>query len=301
MLVGLDFFEDDLFTGKIYHFDYKRVEVYKGVIDHIYIDENINIPKSVEKPEEWMFTTVLNAKLNENLEGGSIEAGNKTIEKILFQRRKSDQLEWESITEIEYTRRDRVLYEAIDKFVANKEIYQYSIIPIASSILGNRVESKEVEANFEGLFISDNDSNYHLLYNLEYDAIENNISNATFAPQNAKYPIIVHSNLDYSSLGFTALFTSTESTKRENNEIDIRAEKLGRENFMNFLKNGKPKVYRNSSGILKLVSTIGNPVETPHDEISGLSNVSASFVEIGDMNGETLRANGLQISLTDVY
>ena len=240
-------------------------------------------------------------KLNENLEGGSIEAGNEIIEKILFQRRKSDQLEWESITEIEYTRRDRVLYEAIDKFVANKEIYQYSIIPIASSILGNRVESKEVEANFEGLFISDNDSNYHLMYNLEYDAIENNISNATFTPQNAKYPIIVHSNLDYSSLGFTALFASTESTRRDNNEVDIRAENLGRENFMNFLKNGKPKVYRNSSGILKLVSTINNPAETPHNEISGLSNVSASFVEIGDMSGETLRANGLQISLTDVY
>ena len=55
MLIGIDCFEENLFTGKIYHFDYKKVEVYKGVIDHIYIDENINIPESIEKQAERKF------------------------------------------------------------------------------------------------------------------------------------------------------------------------------------------------------------------------------------------------------
>ena len=304
MIIGFNAFgeENNLsFNNRLCHTNYSKLEISGGVIDQIYVDENIMIPYSTDKNKSWQYNTVLNARFKNSLEGGSVEADNIQIEKIRFQRRQWDELEWQDVAEIEYNPNEKILYEAIDKYVANDFVYQYSIIPITSTIMGNRVVSDEITAKFEGVFISDKDSNYELLYDIELSDIESNTSNAIFEPMNAQYPIVVHSNLDYSTFDITSTFISAETLKSGGNNINIRMERLGKDRLLKFMKNGKPKIYRDHHGNLKLVSVVGKPSETPYNEIGGIAKLSFSLVEIGDTDSETLRANNLLEGLAGVF
>ena len=304
MIIGFNAFgeENNLsFDNRLCHVSYDKLEITKGVIDQIYVDEDITIPYSIEKPTDWRYLTVLNARFKNSLEGGSVEADNIQIEKIRFQRRQWDELEWQDVAEIEYNPNEKILYEAIDKYIANDFIYQYSIIPITSTIMGNRVVSDEITAKFEGVFISDKSANYELLYDIELSDIESNTSNAIFEPMNARYPIVVHFNLDYSTFDITSTFISAETSKSSGNDINIRMERLGKDRLLKFMKNGKPKVYRDHHGNLKLVSVTGKPKETPYNEIGGIAKLSFSLVEIGGMDSETLKANNLLEGLAGVF
>lgn len=304
MIIGFNAFGEEnnlVFDDRLCHTNYNKLEISGGMIDQIYIDENITIPYSTDKNKSWQFNTVILAKFQNNLEGGSVEADNIQIEKIRFQKRKWDALEWQDVAEIEYNPNDKLLYEAIDKYIANDFIYQYSIIPMTSTILGNRIISDEITAKFEGVFISDKDSNYELLYDVDLSDIESNIANAIFEPLNAKYPIVVHSNLDYETFDITSTFLSTETANTSGSEINIRMERLGKDRLLQFMKNGKPKVYRDHHGRLKLVSVVGKPREIPHNNVGGIAKLSFSLVEIGNMDSETLKANNMFVGLSGVF
>lgn len=304
MLVGINFFNEEnnvVFNNPLYHPNYNKLEIYDGVINQVYIDEDITIPYSSVKPVEWRYLTALNFKADGSLEGGSISANNVQIEKIRFQKREWDELEWHDVAEIEYKPDEKMFYEVIDKYVANDFIYQYSIIPMTATILGSRIVSSEITAKFEGAFISDKNSNYSLLYDFELSDIENNVSNALFEPRNAQYPIVVSSNLDYSSFDITATFVSAETVNKADGTANIRMERLGKNQLLTFMKNGKPKVYRDHHGNLKLVSVVGKPKESPYNNIGGISKLSFSLVEIGSMDSETLSANDLLEGITGVF
>ena len=304
MLIGFNAFgevDNLIFDNRLCHMSYNKLEISKGMIDQIYVDEDISIPYSTEKPLEWRYLTVLNARLKNSLEGGSVEANDNQIERIRFQKRKWDELEWQDVAEIDYKSSDKILYEAIDKYIANDFIYQYSILPITSTIMGNRVVSDEIKAEFEGVFISDKDSNYQMLYNVDLSDIENITSSAIFETKGSKYPIVVYSNLDYDSFEVSATFLSAETYKSNEKTIDIRMERLGKDRLLRFMKNGRPKIYRDHNGNLKLVSVVGSPKESPHNTIGGISRLSFALVEIGDMNSDTLRNNNLLEGLTEVF
>lgn len=303
MIIGFNALgeEDNLvFSNKLCHMNYNKVEITGGMIDQLYIDENILIPYSTEKDINWKFTTSILARFKENLEGGSVEADNIQIEKIRFQKRRWDELEWHDVAEIEYQQDKKILYEAIDKYVANDFVYQYSIIPITSTILGNRVTSDEITVKFDGIFISDKDSNYGLIYDIELSDIEHELSNALFKPISGKFPITVQPETDYELFNITSTFISVETAKTGGSEIDIRMERLGKDRLLKFMKNGKPKVYRDYNGRLKLVSVTGNPKEIPMIK-GGIAKLSFSLVEIGEMDSETLRANNMLQGLVEVF
>ena len=304
MIIGFNAFGEEnnlAFDNRLCHTDYNKLEITDGMIDHIYIDEDITIPYTIEKPTNWRYQSVILARFQNNLEGGSVEADNIQIEKIRFQKRQWDELEWQDVAEIDYIPNEKLLYEAIDKYVANDFVYQYSIIPMTSTILGNRIVSDEIIAKFEGVFVSDKDSNYELLYDVELSDIENNVANAVFEPKNARYPIVVHGNLDYASFDVTATFISAETMKDNSGRANIRMERLGKDRLLKFMKNGKPKIYRDHHGNLKLVSVVGNPKETPYNNVGGIAKLSFSLVEIGDMDSETLKANNLLTGLSGVF
>lgn len=302
MLIGVNAFGESnnlVFNIPLYQPNYNKLEIYDGKIDQIYADESIAIPYSIDKPEGWEYSTVLNFKANGDLEGGSIGAGNIPIEKIRFQKRRWDELEWQDVADVEYNTNEKMFYEIIDKYIANDMVYQYSVLPVAGPILGNRIISEEVIAKFEGTFISDKDLNYELIYDVQISDILNNTSNALFEPKSAKYPIIVHSNLDYDSFDITATFVSTETFN--NGNVNIRMERLGKDKLLSFMKNGKPKIYRDKHGNLKLVSVIGKPIESPYNNIEGISKLSFSLVEIGDIDNNTLSANNLLQGMSEVF
>ena len=118
MIIGFNSFNEDnslVFDDRLCHTSYNRLEITNGVFDHIYIDEDIEIPYTIEKPFGWRYSTSLLARFQNSLEAGSVEAEDVQIEKIRFQKRRWDELEWQDVAEIEITPDERLLYEAIDK------------------------------------------------------------------------------------------------------------------------------------------------------------------------------------------
>src|SRR5699024_459736 len=126
----------------------------------------------------------------------------------------------------------------------------------------------------------DKDSNYKLLYDIELSEFESHVANAVFEPRNSKYPIVVHSNLDYATFDVTATFITAESIKNldNGNSFNIRMERLGKDKLMKFMKNSKPKIYRDEHGNIKLVSVVGVPREMPILNHPGLSKMSFSLI-----------------------
>mgnify|MGYP000889803743 CR=1 FL=1 len=304
MILGYSMFhgKDNLvYKTNVYHPSYNKLELKNMTVDELYIDEDIAIPFTIDKPNGWNYRTVIDSKFNNSLEGGSVQANNFQIERVRFQRRLTDEVEWQDVGEIEYNPDEKLLYEVIDKNIQNDFEYQYSILPITATVLGNRVVSDEIVSEFEGIFLSDKDNNYRLFYNIEPDSMQHNISTAILETLNSQYPIIVDGNLDYRSGGIKALFVSTETASRNDGKVTIRAEKVGRDRLMKFLKNRKPKVLRQPNGETLLVRIVGKPQEEYLSNITGIAYVNFQFVEIGSMDSETLKTNDILIGLEEEF
>lgn len=212
-------------------------------------------------------------------------------EKVKIQRKINGDWEWENIVELPYT---QGVVEYLDKYVANGEEYVYSILPIVDGFEGEREVAEVVMASFDGVFISDMSSNYSLLYNLEQGEIDNNIASEVFTPLSSQYPVVVSSGLDYETFNVTALFVKPETVERGLDIVNVQEEKKARDGLMRFLKNGRPKVYRDVHGELKMVSVTGNVREAPHKNRAGLSTITINLTEIGDMESENLISNNLR-------
>lgn len=293
--------KDAVYKTTIPHNDYSRVELSNSVLDRLFIDEDITIPVDTNAPDGWGYRTVMHANFDKNIEGGSVQANNYSIDKIIFQRREVDEVDWQDIGAVEYNPNEQLLYEVIDKNIQNDFTYQYALQPVTSTVVGNRVVSDEVTADFEGVFLSDKDSNYKLLYNIELDSISHNVANSIITPLNSKYPIVVDGGLDYRSGGLQSLFVTANTLDGDKQQVDIKAEKLSRDRLLRFLKNQKPKILRQSDGETMLIRVTNVPETTHVKGSKGLATVSFNYVEIGDMNEETLRANDMLIDLEDEY
>lgn len=212
-------------------------------------------------------------------------------EKIRVQRRIDSDWEWEEVVELPYT---QGVVEYLDKYVANGEDYIYSVLPIVSGVEGVRELSQVYRAAFDGVFISDMNSNYSLLYNLEQGEIDNNMASGTFTPLSSKFPVVVSSGLDYGVFSVTALFVRPETVEQGLDTVNVQEEKKARDGLMRFLKNGRPKVYRDVHGELMVVAVTGNIREAPHRNRAGLSTVTVNLTEIGKVDNETLVSNNLR-------
>mgnify|MGYP001152849902 CR=1 FL=1 len=297
MFIGYDFlnlsngavFEDQIpITG------ITKIELFQGLIDDIYIDEDIAYPVTITKPSTWQYSTVLHAEFNETMEAGSVAAGGYTIDKIKLQKRQWNELEWSEVGELIYNPDDKLLYELYDTNVANDFVYQYSLIPMAAGVIGNRVTSTEITADFEGVFISDKDNNYHLLYDATVGDMAHFTPSAKLEPLGSKYPIVIYSNTDYTEWDVEATFISAHTiAEQQNRQVNIRMEQADRQQLLAFLKNKKPKIYRDIHGNLKLVTVINNPVESFKPEAEGIATLSLTLVEIGATDDETLKRYNL--------
>ena len=300
ILLGIDLFNSSCFQTTVAFPSFYRAELSNSVVDEIYIDEDTTITDSVIKPIAWGFKTILDAPFtDDSLEGGSLNAGGLTIDHILFQKRKSDELYWSDVSQITFDGTS-IFYETIDKYVANDFDYEYSLIPLVNTVQGNRIVSPTITVDFNGVFLSDKENNYFLYYDLEYGEIQHNTPKSVQEPLNSQFPIISYSQLDYKTLNVRSTSIS-DATASSGGTIDIKQEKIRRQQLFTFLKNKKPKIYRDSNGNVLLVSITDNPKEEPQSSIIGLSKVSFSMTEIGDAeNNDSLIEMDLLEGITSV-
>ena len=289
MFIGLDFYgleeSGTTFQTNVADTDYIELHIENGLVDEVYADDNTNFEFTTNKPTEWNFSTILDGKFDNSLEAGNISGQGYSIQSIKIQKRKIDDSKWIDVAILPYNSSFED-YSIIDNYVANDESYIYALIPITSTVLGERVLSNQVDVEFEGMFLSDKTHNYHLLYDVNAPDITHNTVSNVFELPASKYPIVTTSQIDYVSFPVEATVVTEGSSY---GQIDIKAEKRARENLMNFIKNRKPKVYRDDLGEIRLIMVTDKPQIVPLDGARGIAKVSFSATEIGDINdSETL-------------
>lgn len=301
MIIGTDFFGMDdgiMFNTVTIHTEYNSLESYFGLLDHLYVDQDITVFSDIEKNKLFHYSTVILAQFNGTLEAGSISNNGVEIDKIRFQKRKTDDLYWTDVAELEYEPATKKFYESLDKYIQNDFEYEYSLLPVTDEVLGLRVVSAPIIAAFEGYFISDKNNNFHLLFNGEMGSITHVNPSSVFEPVNSQFPIVAYGNLNYRQSSISALFLSPASY--ENNGINIRAEKMGREKVMSFVKSRSPKIFRGQNSEIMLMTIVDNPTEDHNNKVAGVASINFNFVEIGDVSSDSLRKHNLIEGLSEV-
>lgn len=295
MIIGYDFMGYDdgaVFDSKNVVNKFYRLELLNAVFDEINVRTKTDTGCSSEK-QEWQFDTKLLAKFQGNLEAGNIQVQGNQIEFIQFKKRKIGDLEWLNVAILPYEL-DKLVYEYDDKFVEAGEIYEYAILPLAYGGIEGEYVTDDIECKFDHTWLFDKDNNFKLMYNIEYGDIETVMPSNTYEPLGSKYPIVSYNGeLDYRRGVIKSLLIADNST---NGKIDVRQEKLLRNNIINFLKNKKPKIIKDSSGNYLLISIIGNPKLVPNNNLSRLLyEINFEFIEIGNVYDEnTLIHSGLK-------
>ena len=100
--------------------------------------------------------------------------------------------------------------------------------------------------------------------------------------------------MDYTDFDVEATFVSASTSNGETErQVDTRMEKTERDNLLRWVKNHKPKIYRDVNGELKLVTVVDNPQEKPMSGVNGIAKISFKMVEIGSVDTESLKAYGM--------
>ena len=78
MIIGVTPFKTNL-NSSVFHTriglsDYLNMEIRECLLDEIYIDENVNLPYTKEKPISFLYSTILNDKFKNNIESGNIQS-----------------------------------------------------------------------------------------------------------------------------------------------------------------------------------------------------------------------------------
>lgn len=259
--------------GSIY-----RMELTDSIIDEVEVRERTDLIYSTDK-EEWTYDTLLLAKFQGNLEAGNINLNGMTVEKIMFKKRRVEDLVWQDL--VSYSIQDGVnVYQFVDRLVEAGTEYEYAILPIGEGGYEGKYNVERIVAEFEGTYICDKDNVFRLFYNLEYGDIENIISSSVIETF-AQYPVVTYGNLDYKRGSIQCLILSDSTV--DNGDIDLAQEKILRKQIIQFLKNKKPKILKDSSRNYLMIAIIGSPKEIPNNDLAQqIYNISFDWVEIGN-------------------
>lgn len=250
-----------------------------GTFDECYVSSAVSDGDLVntEKPT-WSSDTVLLAKFQENLIGGTLGIDGQLIDKIVIKRRKKGEELWQTFCVIDYTS-DVKSYNISDKFIANATTYEYCIAPVSHAIVGTDSIPQEVYISYNNAHIFDNTASYDLIYNLKIGSLSRNIGANTIETLSSKYPYVIYGQSDYVQGNIECLLVSEESAV---GAINIGEETKLRDGIMEFLCNKQYKILKNDDGLYLLIKVVGAPTLTPLDDMIGVYTVSFEYVQVGN-------------------
>jgi hypothetical protein len=270
-----------------------ELQLNEGVYDEVYVNLDTNIVDDTAKPQFWSLTTIMDAKFTGDLDAGSIGADGFTITKIQLYRSVYGTNKWDAIGEFDYNP-DFNVYDYVDRYVQNGAVYQYAIVPVANEVLGDMLRSDTIKAEFEGIFITDKKENRRLEYDISLGEIAYNTNSALNQPINSKFPVVTFGQSNYRSGTLSVLPLSKETIELAGSGIDKLAEQVNRQEWLDFLNNGKAKVLRMDNGVIMLIVTQNARVQHKDgDLVRDLATITFDFVEIGEINFDMLVKNNL--------
>ena len=296
MIAGFNFFgldEGAIFDTPLCTEMLDEMTMYQGTYDEVYVDLNVGVTDTAEKPVGWSMQTIMNAKFTGDLDAGSVGADGYAVTHIQVYRTVEGSNKWDLISQFDYDEEYNV-YEFIDRYAQNAVTYRYAVVPVANEVMGDRLVSGTVDVSYEGIFITDRKENRRLEHDIVLAPITYTMSEAVNLPLNGQYPIIVTGNTNYRTGNLSTLPLSKETQEMYGAGVNKLAEQINREKWIEFLTNRKAKVLRMDSGVLMLIMT-SQPVVTHKEQESlrDLASISFNYTETGELEFYTMVDNDL--------
>lgn len=297
VLIGYDFFgsrENLCFDTAIPTSQLDSVIMNTGVYDELFISLDTAIARTNNRPEGWFLKNIMHAKFENDLESGSLDADGHKITKIQIYRRilGDGASGWVLVGEFEY-KTDFNVYSFVDVTAESGRYYEYSIVPVAGNVIGEKTISDPTYISYNGVFISDKENNYKIQFDFESKDTEYNKNFSSMTPLNGEFPIVVYGDQDYRTGSISFLPLSETQIKSGGTKVDGKEERLIRDKVTSFLNNGKSKVLRNDNGDIMIMATSNVKSSPKSNALMDIQSVSFDYTELGEVHSDTLLRAGL--------
>lgn len=253
------------------------ITIRNGIYDETYASRNTDRNYETTIPATWDYNTAIHAYFENNLNGGNVGFILSQVSSIKVKRRVLNTFEWVTLFEIPVSSIEDLYFERFDKYAQSGVIYEYSLVPVINGVEGTAYNNS-VLSEFDGIFIIEKDRAFNTFVEVDMQE-QKNKPNAVINTIDRKYPYVVNN-------GQNNYYSGTVSGAFIQFDHDVCQFKVDkgweyREDLMDFLQNGKPKILKHYDGRMRLISIVDNPTESA-SEHPDKAVTTFNWVEIGD-------------------
>lgn len=262
----------------------KQVRIQNAIFEHIDITRNTIFDYTTELPK-WDFDTIIDCDFEDGTGAGNVGFTLSQLSSIRIKRRKKGGFNWITVQETPINDRTDLNSIRRDYFVPSYEEFEYALVPILNGVEGKYIIGS-IETEFNGVFISDLNKTYKLNAQVSYSGRTSMQSVGQITPLGRRYPVIIKNgkaNYEMGSVSGMLLGKNYETTHEINRKEIV--EEINE--FVDFLKNGKPKIIRDWNSNIFMVMVTSNPSVTYNNNYGmGIASVSFEWTEQGKYDNE---------------
>lgn len=254
-----------------------------AIFDHLNVTKDVgSASESTVIPTVWDFLTIMDANFNDNISAGNAVDLFKDVTAIKVKRRKLGEFNWITLKTIPITDPNNISVAFNDNLVCNFTEYEWAFVPVVQGVEGNYI-SKTLEAQFNGVFICDQDTIFKFVAEPGYGNMEQVQKIGVFEPFGKQYPVVVSNGvINYKSSSFSALVATDDIDMTNRNGMVEKREQL-----LKYFANHKSKIIKDWNGNCWLVMVTSSPNITFDNNYGmGKMNVGFDWREVGDANNQ---------------
>lgn len=286
ILLGISYFGDStsFLPEPVYIDKCEKIEVKECKIDDLFVTKKTNVTSATVL--KWDSSTLLYATFNNNLEGGNASYLLSTIDEMRILKRKVGTFDWVTIytKPISSINDIKIVYQ--DIMNANDTEYEYDVVSVKNGII--QEHSKAIgKSEFEGLYLIGMNKTYHSIFNINDGNNYNynrNFSGNIIKPVDSEFPYYIkNSTNDYDSGNYSATFVEVQNDGNHNWSDGYNY----RDELLNFLSDGKPKIMKEDFGLTRLISILGDSISNTSSGHRENVRTSFQWAETGKMTSST--------------
>lgn len=266
-------------------------KIQNGIFDHLNISMDTTFDYSTAKPTDWNFETIIDCNFNGNINAGNLEDLTADITQVKIKRRIKGEFDWVTLKVVDINSPEDFIFTFQDNTAQNDTIYEYAYVPVMGNTESTNIEGEynieEILSKFNGVFVCDVNTIIKFYTNVEYGSLDQVHKVGTYEVLGRQYPIVVSNGLiNYKKGTFNGdILPPDFMQNRTFNQSMRNAIVKQKDVVLNFLNNKQAKVLKDWNGNSWLIYITGNPSVTfANGSGMGWLNVSADWVEIGDVN-----------------
>ena len=281
IFLGYDFYSDEsaLDYTPVISEEIKKVTIAGAVMDEFYITNDINYDMSTI-PQEWDKYTVLHAFFENSLTAGNVNYTVRELTALRLKRREVGTYKWLTLAEFQINSIDDLSVTYIDRYAETDKDMEYMLVAVTDSVEGT-YNSSAVSSEFNGIVLAEQDISYRA-HVYDYTPTERNQITSVVTTLRGRYPYVIkNTDTNYTSGQIQAGFFPVINCEINYDYIDTTRY---REEFIDFLTNGKPKVLKLDDGRTYIVNIVDN-IQYTSDAIGRYTTFN--FVQTGDAKNTT--------------